>query len=221
MKILLRYRKQFHHLIRTIPGTGRIIGPADVQAIDEVLEQGCWSELEQIGAEWQVESLKEDGSRFKVLHNGKGVGEVDWELTGQHNVANGLAAIAAARHVGVLPTQACEALSGFKGVKRRMELRAEIDDVQIYDDFAHHPTAIATTLEGLRARYPDARIRAVIEPRSNTMKQGVHKDTLMDSVKASSEALWYQPEKHGLVFGRQVVRKPCICTGYELHRGYY
>ncbi|WP_252177090.1 UDP-N-acetylmuramate:L-alanyl-gamma-D-glutamyl-meso-diaminopimelate ligase [Endozoicomonas sp. 4G] len=190
---LAAIQKQFHHLVRTIPGDGRILSPASCEALNQVLEMGCWSEQEQLGVEWTTRLIKADGTAFDVLYQGKVAGQVNWSLTGEHNVANGLAAIAAARHVGVSPALACEALCLFKGVKRRMELLADIDGIKVYDDFAHHPSAIETTLNGLRAGHPNDRIRAIIEPRSNTMKMGVHGNALSDCVKNASEVIWFQP----------------------------
>lgn len=187
-------QKQFHHLVRTIPGDGLIISPADCEALNKVLTMGCWSEREHLGVEWTTRLIEPDGSVFDVLYQEKVVGRVDWSLTGDHNVANGLAAMAAARHVGVLPALACEALGLFKGVKRRMELLADIEGIKVYDDFAHHPTAIETTLNGLRARHQNNRIRAIIEPRSNTMKMGIHGNALSDCVKNASEVVWFQPK---------------------------
>ncbi len=209
---LAAIQKQFHHLVRTIPGSGRIIIPDDSKALDEVIDKGCWSELEKIGSSedsaWQYKTLKDDGSEFEVLFYGQLAGKVDWPQTGYHNIANALSAIAAARHVGVIPEQACESLSRFKGVKRRMELVAEIDGVCIYDDFAHHPTAIATTLQGLRAKHPDQNIVAIIEPRSNTMTMGVHKDTLMASTSDASSVIWYQPENIDWKLGSLLGKSP-------------
>lgn len=190
---LAAIQKQFHHLVRTIPGDGRILSPANCEALNQVLEMGCWSEQERLGKEWSTHLIEPDGSVFDVLYQSKVVGQVNWSQTGDHNVANGLAAIAAARHVGVLPALACEALGLFKGVKRRMELLADVAGIKVYDDFAHHPTAIETTLNGLRARHQNDRIRAIIEPRSNTMKMGVHGDALSDCIKNASEVIWFQP----------------------------
>lgn len=191
-------QKQFHHLIRTLPSSARIVAPSQSPAVKEVLEMGCWSEVEYFDnhdqkSEWSARVLEEDGSHFEVLHKGIKVGSVKWTLAGQHNVSNALTVVASARHVGVTPDLSCNALESFKGVKRRMELVARINDIQIYDDFAHHPTAIETTLNGLRARYPESRIRAVIEPRSNTMKMGVHQKTLAASVAEASEVCWFHP----------------------------
>ena len=191
-------QRHFHHLVRTVPGTGRILFPANVPAIDQVLAMGCWSEQETLAGEhspWQVEKITESGNHFRVLHQGIAVGTVQWQQEGDHNVANALAAIAAAHHVGVLPDVACAALSQFQGVKRRMELVDEVAGVRIYDDFAHHPTAIATTLAGQRALLgDDANIRVIIEPRSNTMKMGVHQETLVAATAQASEVIWFEPQ---------------------------
>ncbi len=191
--------RQFHHLVRTIPGEGLVIHPTTEQAIERVLGMGCWSSVQTTGegGDWQARLLSEDGSRFEVIFKGEVQGVVDWELTGRHNVANALATLAAARHVGVLPKQGAEALSEFRSVKRRMEKVAEIDGVTIYDDFAHHPTAIATTLDGLRKRVGDAPIIAVIEPRSNSMKLGAHREGLPESVRQADQAVWYAPPNLG------------------------
>lgn len=195
---LAAIQRQFHHLVRTIPGSGRILFPASVPAIDQVMAQGCWSEQETLGGEqspWQADKITEAGNQFQVLHQGVIVGTVQWQQEGDHNVANALAAIAAAHHVGVLPDVACAALSQFQGVKRRMELVDEVGGVRIYDDFAHHPTAIATTLAGQRALLGDeANIRVIIEPRSNTMKMGVHQETLVAATAQASEVIWFEPQ---------------------------
>jgi len=191
--------RQFHHLVRTIPGEGLVIHPTTEQAIERVLGMGCWSSVQTTGegGDWQARLLSEDGSRFEGIFQGEVQGVVDWELTGRHNVANALATLAAARHVGVLPKQGAEALSEFRSVKRRMEKVAEIDGVTIYDDFAHHPTAIATTLDGLRKRVGDAPIIAVIEPRSNSMKLGAHREGLPESVRQADQVVWYAPPNLG------------------------
>lgn len=193
---LAAIQKQFHHLVRTIPGNGRIILPAGEAALEEVLTKGCWSEVERFGAgvDVEVRLLSEDGGHFAVYEKGARAGEVRWDLTGKHSVSNGVAALLAARHVGVPLAQGCELLGDFRGVKRRMELVGEVRGVRVYDDFAHHPTAIATTLEGLRNKVGTEKIIAVIEPRSNTMRMGAHRDKLADSVLAADEVIWYQPE---------------------------
>ncbi|CAB3673221.1 UDP-N-acetylmuramate:L-alanyl-gamma-D-glutamyl-meso-diaminopimelate ligase [Achromobacter marplatensis] len=164
---------QFHHLVRTIPGSGRIVRPSHSDALDRVIARGCWSETVTFGADgaWQATPPDAEGA-FGVLRNGVTVGTVRWNLTGEHNRMNALAALAASEHVGVSAEQGIEALTRFAGVKRRMELRGTVNGVKVYDDFAHHPTAIATTLEGLRRQVGSARILAVLEPRSNTMKLG-------------------------------------------------
>lgn len=195
---LTAIQRQFHHLVRTIPGSGRILFPSDTPVIDDVIAMGCWSEQEGLGGKecvWQVEPVSEDGSHFQVLYKDRVAGTVNWQQEGDHNVANALASIAAAHHVGVLPEVACEALSVFQGVKRRMELVEEIGGVRIYDDFAHHPTAIATTLAGQRSKLGEnANIRVIIEPRSNTMKMGVHQEALVASTDQASEVIWFKPQ---------------------------
>ena len=185
---------QFHHLVRMVPENGLILTPNNTPAIEDMLKKGCWSSRQSLGKEWHAELLKKDGSEFNVLHNGVIVGTVAWSLLGQHNVDNALMAIAAAHHAGVTLPDAIEALSFFKNVKRRMEVKGEVNNITLYDDFAHHPTAIATTLDGLRKKVGNARILAVLEPRSNTMKMGVHKDTLANSWQKADEVYLYEPE---------------------------
>ena len=185
--------RQFHHLVRTVPGTGLIVHPAADRALERVLGMGCWTPRETFGVTaptaadgaapgWSARLLAPDGSHFEVLIDGAPQGEVRWDHTGQHNVGNALAVLAAARHAGVPVAAGLSALSRFKGVKRRMEPRGEAGGVRVLDDFAHHPTAIATTLQGLRRQVGEARILAVLEPRSNTMKLGVHNAELPASL---------------------------------------
>ncbi|WP_236208690.1 UDP-N-acetylmuramate:L-alanyl-gamma-D-glutamyl-meso-diaminopimelate ligase [Pseudomonas tohonis] len=196
---LAAIERQFHHLVRTIPGEGLIIHPTTEPALVRVLEMGCWTKVETTGegGQWQVRLLSEDGSRFEVQFDGKVQGTVEWSLTGQHNVANALATLAAARHVGVVPELGIAALSAFRNVKRRMERVAEVNGVTLYDDFAHHPTAIATTLDGLRKRVGEAPVIAIIEPRSNSMKLGAHRDGLPESVAQADQVIWYAPPNLG------------------------
>jgi len=188
---------QFHHLIRTIPSQGRIVAPTHSPAIERVLARGCWSEAVTFGADgvWQAGPEQADGS-FEVVHRGASVGRIGWALSGEHNRMNALAAMAAAEHVGVAPAEAVAALGRFAGVKRRMELRGTVNGIRVYDDFAHHPTAIATTLAGLRTRAPDGRILAVLEPRSNTMKLGAMKAQLPGSL-AHADLVFCFGEKDG------------------------
>lgn len=194
---LAAIQRQFHHLVRTVPGTGRIVYPAGVAALDEVLAQGCWSERETTAidgpGDWQAELNASDGSDFTVRKGGAVAGRVRWRQLGRHNVANALSAIAAAHHVGVPPGAAVSACADFAGVQRRMQTLAEIHGITVYDDFAHHPTAIETTLQGLRARVGRAPIVAVIEPRSNTMRMGVHLERLAGATAAADRVIWYQP----------------------------
>jgi len=163
---------QFHHLLRTVPRQGRVVAPAQDDALARVLARGCYSELTTTGqiTGWHTQSA--DATAFDVFNGTQQLGRVQWSLTGAHNQHNALVALLAAEHVGVSPAQSIEALSHFAGVKRRMEIRGTVKGVTVYDDFAHHPTAIQTTLEGLRAKVGSARILAVLEPRSNTMKLG-------------------------------------------------
>ncbi|MEA9993553.1 UDP-N-acetylmuramate:L-alanyl-gamma-D-glutamyl-meso-diaminopimelate ligase [Pseudomonas sp. 10B1] len=191
--------RQFHHLVRTIPSEGLVIHPTTEPALLRVIQMGCWTPVQTTGqgGQWQARLLSEDGSRFEVIFEGVVQGVVEWDMTGQHNVANALATLAAARHVGVVPKQGVEALSAFKSVKRRMEKVAEVNGVTIYDDFAHHPTAIATTLDGLRKHIGDAHLIAIIEPRSNSMKLGAHRDGLPDSVHQADQVIWYAPANLG------------------------
>lgn len=194
-------QKQFHHLVRTVPGSGLIVSNADDARLAEALDMGCWTPVEKVSAAtpgapdalWQACKLSADGSRFEVILGGAPQGEVRWDQLGDHNVHNALAAIAAARHVGVPVAQAVAALGEFRGVKRRMEVRGVARGATVYDDFAHHPTAIETTLAGLRARAGDARILAVLEPRSNTMRLGVHRAALAPALALADRVWLYEP----------------------------
>lgn len=194
---LAAIQRQFHHLVRMVPGVGRIISPLKEQALEDVIAMGCWSEHERLGegeveADWQARSLAEDYSSFAVSHGGEEA-ILSWALNGHHNMMNALAALAAARHVGVRLVDGVDALSEFGGVKRRMELRGSPRGVAVYDDFAHHPTAISSTLDGLRKKVGNAKIYAVIEPRSNTMRLGQHRAALAASTALADEVLWYSP----------------------------
>jgi UDP-N-acetylmuramate: L-alanyl-gamma-D-glutamyl-meso-diaminopimelate ligase len=182
---------QFHHLVRTVPGNGLIVSNGADDNLERVLNRGCWTPVERFGlaAGWQADRRHPDG--FDVLFNGMPQGRVKWDLFGEHNVANALAAIAAARHAGVPAKVAVEALATFKNVKRRMETKGTANGVTVYDDFAHHPTAIATTIAGLRAKIGNARLIAVLEPRSNTMKQGALKDQLAGSLREADRVFCY------------------------------
>ena len=182
---------QFHHLVRTLPSNGRIIANGTDAALARVLARGCWTPVEyfDVARGWQAVCL--DASTFDVLLDGAVQGRVEWGLSGAHNQSNALAAIAAARHVGVPPAAACTALSRFENVKRRLEVRGVVNGITVYDDFAHHPTAIATTVQGLRNKVGNARILAVLEPRSNTMKLGVMKNALPGSLSAADQVFVY------------------------------
>jgi UDP-N-acetylmuramate: L-alanyl-gamma-D-glutamyl-meso-diaminopimelate ligase len=192
-------KAQFHLLLRSVPSEGLVIHPVDDANLQDVIAQGCWTPTLIIGGE-QLHAVlhSEDGSKFSVVLEGQTKGDVSWPMTGNHNISNALSAIAAARHVGVSPEVACAALSGFAGVKRRMELiHSELSQskpgLHIYDDFAHHPTAIDTTLAGLRNKVGGERILAIIEPASHTMKLGIHESTLASSARHADQTIWFQP----------------------------
>ena len=188
--------KQFHHLIRTVPQNGLVVSNGREDSLKRVIDKGCWSSVELFGtdADWQAKNAQGDGS-FDVVFKGERQAHLSWEMLGEHNRMNALAAIAAARHVGVAPCIAIEALSEFKNVKRRMETKGVVNNITVYDDFAHHPTAIETTVAGLRAKLDKmvgaARILAVLEPRSNTMKLGVMKNALPASLKEADLVFCY------------------------------
>ena len=224
---LAAIEKQFHHLVRTIPGNGLIIHPHGESAVEAVLKMGCWTPAQQFGIAvpeevcrksaahgspfWNARLANEQGGEFELIKYGQGAtGEVmnrtvvDWEMTGRHNVMNAVAAVAGAHHVGVEVATAGAALKQFRGVKRRMELRGQAEGVKVYDDFAHHPTAIQRTLEGMAARLKGEpgtnRLIAVIEPRSNTMKMGVHQHEFNSACEAADTVIWFQPEDSRIDF---------------------
>jgi UDP-N-acetylmuramate: L-alanyl-gamma-D-glutamyl-meso-diaminopimelate ligase len=212
---LAAIQRQFYHLVRTVPGQGLILVPQHDANLGAVLARGCWTPVERFGGEeagWSARSGSADGSRFDVYWNGDKQGTVQWELLGQHNVNNALAAIGAARHSGVPAAEAIHALCEFENVKRRMELRGEVNGIRLYDDFAHHPTAIATTLAGLRNKVGSARIIAVLEPRSNTMRMGVHKETLLPSLRGADQVFIYTPPDLGWSLP---VEAPAAVTTYD------
>jgi UDP-N-acetylmuramate: L-alanyl-gamma-D-glutamyl-meso-diaminopimelate ligase len=182
---LAAIERQFHHLVRTVPSTGRIVVNGLEESLARVLHAGCWSEVRSFGAAISDFSAQGEPHDFEVLQSGRSMGRLAWELTGTHNQLNALAAIAAAQHAGVAPQAAVKALREFRNVKRRMEVRGTVAGVTVYDDFAHHPTAIRTTLDGLRRKVGAERILAVFEPRSNTMKQGAMKSQLPWSLEAA------------------------------------
>ncbi|OCG29555.1 UDP-N-acetylmuramate:L-alanyl-gamma-D-glutamyl-meso-diaminopimelate ligase [Gilliamella sp. HK2] len=191
-------QKQFHHLVRLVPSKGLIISPQEDVNLKQVLAKGCWSEQVFTESEtgWLAQRINNDASRFAVYYNNAKVGEVEYSLVGEHNMHNALMAIAAAHNVGIDPADACSALSSFINAKRRLELYGEINNIEIYDDFAHHPTAILATLEALRSKIgANRRILAVLEPRSNTMKLGVSKDELAPSLGRADEIFIFQPEQ--------------------------
>lgn len=192
-------QRQFHHLVRTVPASGLIIAPAGEPVMDEMLSMGCWTRLERFsiadgGAHWHPKDATPAGGAFDVWFEQCPQGRVEWGLSGRHNISNALAAVAAARHAGVQPQQAIRSMTGFLNVKRRMELRGVAAGVRVYDDFAHHPTAIETTVQGLRAQVGSGtRIIAILEPRSNTMRMGVHASRLPLALDEADLVLVYSP----------------------------
>ncbi|MEH6668641.1 MAG: cyanophycin synthetase, partial [Psychrobacter sp.] len=222
---------QFHHMVRMIPSTGKIIMPAATISLEDTLAKGVWtpiwrtavidSTLADISenaralkdsSDWQAELIQEDGSKFKVSFaaNEDASAVVNWSMSGIHNVNNALVAVAAAYDVGVSVETACAALSDFAGIKRRMELIGDVNDILVFDDFAHHPTAITTTLDGAKKKLSDRRIWAIIEPRSNTMKMGIHQDSLAQSAALADYTLWYEPT--GLEWGLKEVIEQAKAT---------
>jgi len=201
---------QFHHLMRTIPGNGTIISNGADTQLENVLERGCWSNLKRFSLDgdhdWQVEMIKPDGSELQITHRQTALGTLAWNQCGRHNAMNACAAIAAADAAGIPPVTAIEALSLFEGVKRRLELIAHINGIQVYDDFAHHPTAIRLTLEGLRRKVGNARILVALEPRSNTMRAGVHADELGPALIAA-DYVWLKTSD-GIDWNPQEVLAP-------------
>ncbi len=191
-------KTQFHHLMRIVPGNGRVVHNAEDPNLDAVLAMGCWTPQEAFSAQgpmgWSASEVKEDFSRFDVRFGGQPQGTVQWSQIGRHNMLNGLAAIAAARHAGVAAALSIESLADFAGIKRRMEVRGEVAGITVYDDFAHHPTAIATTLAGLRQRIGKAPLIAILEPRSNTMRMGVHRQSLAAALAQADRVMLSQPE---------------------------
>jgi UDP-N-acetylmuramate: L-alanyl-gamma-D-glutamyl-meso-diaminopimelate ligase len=186
-------QRQFHHLVRIVPGNGRLVVNAEDERLAEVLAMGCWTPVERFGidaGDWRAELLRADGSAFRVRHQGRDLGTAEWSLTGRHNVMNALAALVAAHAIGVDVAAALPALAGFRSVARRMERVGERDGICIHDDFAHHPTAIATTLAGLRAQVGTARILVALEPRSNSMRMGAHAAQLAPALADADEVVF-------------------------------
>ena len=224
---------QFHHMVRMIPSTGKIIMPTATASLEETLAKGVWTPVWRTAvldsaahntyatdnthakdkhvkdsSDWQAELISEDGGQFAVsftanVADEEATGVVDWSMSGMHNVNNALVAIAAAYNIGVSVKTACAALSAFAGIKRRMELIGDVNDILVFDDFAHHPTAITTTLDGAKKKLANRRIWAIIEPRSNTMKMGIHQDSLAESAALADHTLWYEPT--GLEWGLKEV----------------
>ena len=204
---LAAIQTQFHHLLRAVPGNGRIVAPSRDDAVDEVLRMGCWTPVVRcgpapppgpvecdIGELWRADNSGPDGSAFDVVSGDKVMGRVSWTLLGEHNIANALSALAAAHHAGAPAPAAIEALNRFTGVKRRLEVLARVGEVTVYDDFAHHPTAIRTTLQGLRNRVGREEILAIVEPRTHTMSLGTLRDDLAECCAAADRVFWFRGE---------------------------
>lgn len=187
---------QFHYGIRTVPGDGLVISNAADANVSDVLARGCWSRQQTFGSEqgWSAQRLKDDCSAFEVYFQGEKEGDIQWSMIGRHNMSNALAAIAAAKDIGVTVAQACLALNCFQGIKRRLELRGRVNDIAVYDDFAHHPTAIRETVDALRARVGQQRIIAVLQFGSNTMKLGEHSSRIAASLENADQIVFLQPE---------------------------
>ncbi len=198
---LAAIQRQFHHLVRTVPRSGLVVSAHGIAAIEATLDMGLWTPRQTVGtdgaADWQVRPVAQDFSHFEVWRAGERLGEVRWGMIGKHNALNAVAAIAAAHHAGVAVENACAGLAEFKGVKRRLQQRGVINGIAVYDDFAHHPTAIAVTLEALRQRVDGARIIAVLEPRSNTMRLGVHREDLSQALDLADISLLFEPPQLG------------------------
>ena len=194
---LAAIQRQCHHLVRTIPDNGLIVTPAEDANLQSVFAQGCWTPREHIGygvpADWQIRDASPDGRMFSVYFRQTYAGQVTWPWIGTHNMLNALAALAAAHHAGVTPEQGIKALNTFQHVQRRMELRGEVNGVQVFDDFAHHPTAIQTTLQGLRAQVGQRRIIAVLEPGSNTLRLGLQADQLVPALAVADQIFLFAP----------------------------
>lgn len=207
--------RQFHHLVRTVPGSGELLVADGEPALDRVLEQGCWTPVSRFGnaedSSWRLVLERSDASRFQVIHETAEISEdaiVDWSLSGEYNARNALAALAAAHGCGVDLARGCAALSRFETPRRRQEVRGEVAGVQVIDDFAHHPTAIAATLRGLRAATPKGRLLAVIEPRSNTMRLGTLRGRLAESVADADIVWWYRPPELGWSLAGVIEQSP-------------
>lgn len=190
-------QRQFHHMIRTIPSSGLILSDKTEQSVKETLDMGCWSHKQFLGEEqeWYAQRISNDCTHFAVFHKGEKTAEVNWSIVGQHNMHNALMAIAAAHHAGVSVENACAALATFVNAKRRLEVKGEVNGITVYDDFAHHPEAIQATLTALRDKIGGSvRILAVLEPRSNTMKMGIHKDDIAPSLVRADYVFVLQPD---------------------------
>jgi UDP-N-acetylmuramate: L-alanyl-gamma-D-glutamyl-meso-diaminopimelate ligase len=213
-------KTQFHHLVRIVPGNGLIVCAGNDKNLADTLQKGCWTPVEYIDTEnatWQAKDVTADGSEFSVYYNNQKQGVLQWDLLGQHNVHNALAAIAAAQHAGVKAEHSIAALAEFKNVKRRMEKIGQLNGATIYDDFAHHPTAIATTLQGLREKVKSERIIAVLELGSYTMRSGVHRADLAPSLKEADEIIFARPKEDWGIDGlaKEVSAPAQVCENVD------
>ncbi len=212
-------QKQFHHLIRTVPGNGLIISNADDKNVTDTLKQGVWSEQQNFAiknGDWRAADINADGSAFTVCFQDKHAARVNWQMLGMHNISNALAAIAAAHHAGVPIEQAAAALAEFKGVKRRMEVRGVVNNITVYDDFAHHPTAIKTTLAGLRKRISaNQRIIAILELGSYTMRSGVHGQQIFAALSDADQAILLNPDEFTLAIPDEVSGRITILNNID------
>jgi UDP-N-acetylmuramate: L-alanyl-gamma-D-glutamyl-meso-diaminopimelate ligase len=213
---------QFHQLMRTVPGNGRVIINGDDRNVAKIIEQGCWTPVERFSSkrdgDWSASFTDKGERRIQVSHASGGTAESSWKLGGGHNLENAVAAVAAAQSAGVTIARAMDALSRFDGVKRRMERTGTVSDIAIYDDFAHHPTAIRRTIAGLKKRFPGQRIVVALEPRSNTMKMGVHKDALAESLDGADLMYIYRPEGMDAQFEAGLAslgKRLAICSSYD------
>jgi UDP-N-acetylmuramate: L-alanyl-gamma-D-glutamyl-meso-diaminopimelate ligase len=199
---LASIQTQFHYLARTVPGSGTVIWPQEDQNLAAVLERGCWSQQVLLGNDgWHAKLLVADGSQFTVYYQNKECAQITWQLVGKHNVKNALAVFAAAQAIGVEPTVVAAALVDFQNIKRRLEVKGCVNHITVYDDFAHHPTAIELTLDGLRQKVGQQRIIAIVELGSYTMRVGVHKDSLLPALQQADEIIFYKPENFSWELG--------------------
>lgn len=194
-------KTQFSYLLRTVPSQGLIVCPKTDENLQNVISRGCWTPIEHTGSEenkditWRTQLLKADASQFTIYYKNKKQGDIDWSLIGDHNAANAVIAVAAANHIGVNPRNAIAALNQFQGIKRRLEIYKQVNGITLYDDFAHHPTAIAATLAGLRKKIGNKRILVILESGTHTMRSGIHRETLGPSLQDADKVWLMRPKQ--------------------------